>query len=84
MDGTRAELACIELVELVSDYLDGELAPPAVARIDRHLAGCDGCTTYVEQMRLTIRAARAISPATVPPDLLERLLAAFRGRSSGR
>ena len=82
MGGSRAELACIELVELVSDYLDGVLTPPSAGRVEHHLAGCDGCTTYVEQVRLTIGAVRGLPPDTVPPDLLERLLAAFRGRAS--
>ena len=49
-----AHLNCRELVELVTAYLDGDLSPGERKRFDAHLASCDGCTTYVEQMRRTI------------------------------
>ena len=48
-------LSCKELVELVTDYLEGALDEPTNARFEEHIAGCDGCTEYVEQMRETIR-----------------------------
>jgi MFS family permease len=48
------DLACRELVGLVSDYLDGVLAPDWRARVDEHLRGCDGCTTYLQQIRSTV------------------------------
>jgi hypothetical protein len=48
------DLACRELVGLVSDYLDGVLAPDWRARADEHLRGCDGCTTYLQQIRSTV------------------------------
>jgi MFS family permease len=50
------ELACKELVEMVTDYLEGALPPHLKTTIQRHLAGCDGCTEYVRQVGLTIRA----------------------------
>ncbi len=50
-----APIACRELVELVTDYLEGALSPEQHARFENHIAGCDGCTTYLEQMRETIR-----------------------------
>jgi MFS family permease len=49
-----ADLACRDLVRLVSDYLDGELPPDWRASIDDHLGVCDGCTNYLEQIRQTI------------------------------
>ena len=49
-------LACIELVELVTEYFDDALPPVDRARFERHLMTCDGCTTYVEQIRQTIAA----------------------------
>ena len=51
-----ADVACRELVALVTDYLDGVLPAGWRAGLDRHLAGCDGCTTYLEQIRATIDA----------------------------
>ena len=49
-------LACQELVELVAAYLDKVLPPGQRAAMDEHLAGCDGCTGYLEQIRLTLQA----------------------------
>ena len=51
-------IRCIEVVELVSAYIDGELAEPERVRVEVHLAICEGCGAYVEQMRATIRALR--------------------------
>jgi predicted anti-sigma-YlaC factor YlaD len=49
-------LACQDLVELVAGYLDKVLSPEQRASMDEHLAGCDGCTDYLEQIRLTVQA----------------------------
>ena len=46
-----AELTCQEMVELVTDYLEGTLEPRDHQRIAKHLSGCDACARYVEQMR---------------------------------
>jgi hypothetical protein len=54
--GELDELACQELVELVTDYLDGVLPSERMAELEAHLADCDGCTTYLTQIRATIRA----------------------------
>jgi MFS family permease len=50
------ELACQELVELVTDYLDGVLPPDLKDGVRQHLSDCDGCTEYVRQIGLTIEA----------------------------
>jgi MFS family permease len=50
------ELACQELVELVTDYLDGALPPDLKNKFQQHLNGCGGCAEYVRQVGLTIRA----------------------------
>jgi anti-sigma factor RsiW len=73
------ELTCRELAELVSDYLEGVLAAPVRERIVEHLAGCDDCVAYVEQMRVTIGVARELPAGEVAPPVREALLALFRG-----
>jgi anti-sigma factor RsiW len=80
------DMTCREVVELVSDYLEGALPPDTAARFERHLRTCDGCMRYVEQMRLTIGAVGRLRDETVPPQALERLVATFEGwrRSSGQ
>ena len=69
---------CIELVELVTAYLEDGLAADERDRVDRHLAECDGCTTYVEQFRHVLVALGRLPPEAVPDQALDRLLAAFR------
>lgn len=71
-------LACLELVELVTEYLDDALPPVDRARFERHLMTCDGCTTYVEQIRQTIAATGSIGPEVIPPEGVERLLRVYR------
>jgi hypothetical protein len=41
---------------MVTDYLEGALPPHLKTTIQQHLADCDGCTEYVRQIGLTIRA----------------------------
>jgi len=72
-------LTCKEIVELVTDYLDGALPRERRRAFDEHLAACDGCTQYVEQMRETIRLTGRLSEDSLEPDFRERLLDAFRG-----
>jgi len=75
----RRDLACREVVEIVTDYLEGALDERDRERFERHLGGCDGCTAYVEQMRLTLRLAGRLEPEAIAPAFRERLVAAFRG-----
>jgi len=57
------ELACKQLVELVADYLDDVLSPELKARFEAHLAGCDGCTTYLSQTQQIIGELQELSSA---------------------
>ena len=78
-----AELACDEVVELVTDYLEGALSPGETALFEEHVSDCEGCERYLEQMRTTIATVGRIGEADVPPAMRERLLAAFRDRRGG-
>ena len=71
-------LTCQEMVELVTDYLEGRLDDAARQRFEKHVAECDACTLYIEQMRLTIGALGRIPPESISPEAEEELLAAFR------
>jgi hypothetical protein len=57
---TPSDVACQELVELITDYLDGVLPPDWRAGLEEHLSGCDGCTEYARQIRFTIDALKAL------------------------
>ena len=75
------EIVCRELVELVTDYLEGTLDEATRVRVEEHLAGCEHCTEYVEQMRITTRALREVRTAELEPGRRDELLAMFRDRS---
>jgi hypothetical protein len=76
------ELTCAQLVELVTDYLEHALPIRDLERFEEHIAFCDGCSTYLEQMRATIAVAGRLRERDLPSDLEERLLEAFRGWST--
>jgi anti-sigma factor RsiW len=73
-----AALSCQELVELVTDYVEGSLSRRQRRRFEAHIGGCDGCTTYVEEMRETIRLTGRLDPEALAPATREELLTAFR------
>jgi anti-sigma factor RsiW len=73
------QLSCQELVELVTDYLEGALPPDETARFEAHIGTCDGCNVYLEQMRQTIELTGRLSVDALAPEAERRLLEAFRG-----
>jgi anti-sigma factor RsiW len=76
----RAEdLACIEVVELVTDYLEGSLARAEMRRLEQHLETCPGCTEYVEQMRALAGGLGGLAEGSLPAEMRAGLVAAFRG-----
>ena len=72
------DLTCKELVELITGYLDGSLRGRTRRRFESHLAGCDGCTAYMLQMRATIRATGMLTEEQVTEEQRSILLGAFR------
>jgi predicted anti-sigma-YlaC factor YlaD len=71
-------VTCIELVELVTDYLEGSMPSGQRALFDEHIAGCEGCTTYLEQFRITIRLTGMLTEEQIEPDARTALLTAFQ------
>jgi anti-sigma factor (TIGR02949 family) len=72
------ELDCKDVVEAVTDYLEGVMAPHDRRRFDRHLAACEGCQDYLEQLHKVIRVVGRPAVAAVPPETMAGLLRAFR------
>jgi hypothetical protein len=75
----RRGLSCQELVELVTDYHEGSLGWRDRRRFEAHIAGCDRCTAYLDQMRETIRVTGRLEVESLPPQVRDELLEAFRG-----
>jgi anti-sigma factor RsiW len=74
---TPRDIACNELVELLTEYLEGTLPPDEVAAIDEHLTGCEACRAYLDQLRTTIDALGSVRTPTLADDTVDALLAAF-------
>lgn len=70
-------MTCREMVELVTAYLEGNLPPEQRARFEEHLAICDGCQAYVEEMRNTLTALGRLPEDRLSSHARETLLAAF-------
>lgn len=73
----NASLSCQELVELVTDYLEGALPRRERRLFEQHLSACNGCTTYLDQMRATIALTGKLKPRSISPEAEAALLAAF-------
>ena len=72
------DLNCQELVELVTDYLEGSLSATQRVRFEEHLAKCSGCQNYLAQMRQTIKLAGKLSEESITPQARDDLLGVFR------
>jgi anti-sigma factor RsiW len=73
------EITCTEMVELVTDYLEGGLTADAAERFEEHVVLCPGCTTHVDQMRITIQVAGRLEERDLEPAVAAGMLDAFRG-----
>jgi anti-sigma factor RsiW len=76
--GRSRGLTCIELVELVTDYLEGNLDADERAQVEAHLAGCDACTAYIDEMRVTIAVVGRIEVDDLSDAAKSELMHAFR------
>ncbi len=73
------DLTCAEVVELVTEYLEGGLSSHDRERFEEHLGFCDWCVTYLDQMRQTIEATGRLREEDVGSELQGALIEAFRG-----
>jgi len=74
----RQELVCQQVVELITDYLEGALSRSQRQRLEAHLSDCEHCTEYLEQMRLTIRLTGHLKPEDLTPAMRAEFTALYR------
>ena len=77
------DLTCAEVVELVTEYIEGGLSADDRERFEEHLGVWDWCTTYLEQMRQTIAGAGRLREEDLDPALQSALISVFRGWKTG-
>ena len=78
-------IACREWTELVTDYVEGALAPAVITRVESHLRKCTGCTEYLKQMRVTIATVGRLNSSdlgAMPDAMRDALFEVYRERSS--
>jgi anti-sigma factor RsiW len=75
---------CRQVVELMTDYLEGALSPVERARFEDHIAGCDGCRAYLQQLRTTRRVLGRLADEPVPAAVEKELLETFRSWRSSK
>ena len=84
------EIVCREFAELATEYLDGAMPDETLELVEEHLAMCDWCRDYLDQIETT---AHAVAAAPGPPEdwpeggpeaaTLQALVGAFRARTKG-
>ena len=75
-----AEVTCQEFVELLTDYVEGVLDEPTLSLVENHLALCDGCVTYIDQMHVTVAALGTLPPEPVPEELHRAIAGALAAK----
>jgi anti-sigma factor RsiW len=75
---SREAYACQEMVELVTDYLEGALSRSQRRRFEAHLKGCENCTEYLRQMRETIRLTGSLTVEDMTPAMRAELTEIYR------
>jgi anti-sigma factor RsiW len=79
----QPQITCREFVEMVTDYLEGQIAAVQRHAIEVHLGVCPGCDEYVKQMRLTIGALRGLaSDERLEQGTRDEIMRAFAGAHS--
>jgi predicted anti-sigma-YlaC factor YlaD len=73
-----AHIPCIEVVELLTDYLEGALDPVMQRRVEAHLDLCPPCVDFLEQLRSTIASVEQLPVETLPTETVDALEQAFR------
>jgi anti-sigma factor (TIGR02949 family) len=75
---TEHGYTCKEVVDLAADYVEGEMTAPQATAFEMHLNFCDGCSTFIDQIRETAATARRLSEEQIPEELRAKLISAFR------
>jgi len=71
-------MTCRQVVQLLTDYLEGALSTADRAKVEEHLAGCDGCTAFLAQLRTACRFVAGLAAEEIPAAVRADLLRAFR------
>lgn len=74
----QRKVLCQQLVEKVTDYLEGDLDPRDRRAVEEHLAVCGHCAGYVEQVRRMLQLTCGPEPEPLPDALVDALVSRYR------
>lgn len=74
----REDLVCQQVVELITEYLEGTLSRRDRRRFEHHLRACPHCSAYLAQMRMTIAATGRLTPEDLTPEVRQEFTDLFR------
>jgi anti-sigma factor RsiW len=83
-DEGRQGRTCQGLVDLLCDFLEGDLGPEEGQELERHTEECPPCMAFLNTYRKTAEICRNLSPSDIPSDLKERLKRLSESRRRGR
>ncbi len=66
-------MRCRQVIDKISEYIDGELDPELVRELERHLEHCEDCSIVVDTTHKTVEIFYHTEPAALPDDVRERL-----------
>lgn len=72
------DVTCQEIVEIVNDYVEGALGPHEREAVELHLNLCDGCSDYLQQLRVAIALTGELPADALSPEVEDELCSAFR------
>jgi anti-sigma factor RsiW len=74
----RRDLLCQQAIELLTEYLEGNLSRGQKRRLERHLLACPNCSNYLEQIRITVRLTGAMEAEELAPGAVDDLTELYR------
>ena len=74
----RKDIVCQQAVELVTDYLEGNLSRRGRRRFEAHIGACPNCSAYLEQIRITISLTGSVEPEDLTPEATADLTELYR------
>ena len=75
-------MQCKQLIQLVTDYLEGTIAEAEREQMEAHAGECKWCGRYIEQTRQVINALAELDPQSGDSEAWANALAAFREHQS--
>jgi hypothetical protein len=73
----------VEVVDLAADFVDGAMSAEQAALFELHLNFCDGCYTFIDQIRASAAAAGRLPAEPLPDETKVKLLEVFRNWTRG-